>query len=158
MLPMVRSATGEAPGAATAHSALAGIASLVGPGNAGGASALRFLPDTLTVRRGDLVVWTMPDPMEIHTVTFTSGEAPPEFIEPRFGPGGPASGPPTLVINANVAGAAGGPGYTGQGYLNSGILGSGQSFVLNIDAPAGAYDYICLVHGPSMKGTIVVTE
>jgi len=146
----VHAATGG-PGGATVHSALAGL------GQGAGASMLAFLPGQLTVRRGDVVVWTMPDPFEIHTVTFTSGAPPPEFIEPQFGPDGPGAGPPTLVIPARVAGATGGDTYSGTGYVNSGILGNGSSFALRFDAPAGSYEYLCLVH-PFMKGTVTVTE
>ncbi len=155
-----RSSRGTATGAATTHTALAGIANLAGQGNAGGASALRFLPDSLTVRRGDLVVWTVADPLEIHTVSFASGGATPPFVDPRPGPAGP-SGPPLLVVPANVANPAGGGSYTGQGYVNSGILGPGGSLVLNIDAPPGTYTYYCVIHGSpagGMRATVTVTE
>jgi len=157
----VRSAPGMAPGATAVHSAAVGIASLVGPGTAGGASALLFLPRTLTVRRGDLVVWVNADPLEVHTVTFTSGAAPPPFFEVRPGPAG-AMGPPLLVIPADVAGPAGGPVYTGQGYANSGLVTPGNGWALTIDAPAGSYEYVCLIHvgpdGTGMRGTVIVTE
>ena len=98
------------------------------------------------------VVFTVADPFEIHTVTFLSGEAPPDFIVPQ---GEAENGPPTLVIPANVAGPEGGPVYSGQGYFNSGILGDGQSYVLSFDTP-GSYQYQCLIHD-NMKGTITVT-
>jgi len=139
------------PGGATVHTALAGL------GFAGGASKQAFLPDRLSVRRGDVVVWTMPDPFEIHTVTFVSGAEAPGFVEPQFGPGGPGAGPPRLVIPANVVNPTGGTTYTGTGYVNSGILGNGASFALRVDAPAGTYDYLCIVH-PFMRGTVTVTE
>lgn len=146
-LPQVLPATGTAPGAATVHTGLVGFAS------AGGASVFRFLPDAITVRRGDLVEWTLADPLEIHTVTFLSGSDAPAFVEPRPNP----MGPPTLVIPANVAGPAGSAVYTGQGYVSSGIVTPGNSFVLTFDAPAGVYQYQCLVH-PQMIGTITVVE
>ena len=141
----------EAPGRTTVHSALAGL------GQGIGASTLAFLPAQLSVRRGDIVVWTMPDPFEIHTVTFVSGAEPPGFVEPRFGPGGPGAGPPMLVIPANVVNPTGGDTYSGTGYVNSGILGNGSSFALRFDAPAGSYEYLCLVH-PFMRATVTVTE
>jgi plastocyanin len=93
----------------------------------------------------------MPDPFEIHTVTFLSGAPAPEFIQPRPQP----TGPPQLVIPANVVGAAGGGTYTGQGIVNSGILGNGHAFFLRFDAPPGAYEYVCLIH-PTMKSTVTV--
>jgi len=55
----------------------------------------------------------------------------------------------------------GGTTYTGQGFLNSGQLFGGArgriAFVAEIDAPAGTYEYQCLIH-PDMKATITVTE
>ncbi len=141
----------EAPGRATVHTALAGLS------NIAGVSLLAFLPERLTIRRGDIIVWTMPDPANFHTVTFVSGANPPAFVEPQFGPGGPGAGPPMLVIPASVANPTGGTTYTGTGYVNSGILLNAQSFALRFDAPAGSYEYLCLVH-PFMRGTVMVNE
>lgn len=126
---------------------------LVGLGNGFGASALQFLPGNITLRRGEYVIWAMPDPFEIHTVTFTSGAPPPEFVQPQPQP----SGPPRLLIPANVASPAGGQSYTGQGYANSGIMTNGDAYALRFDAPAGTYDFLCLVH-PFMTGRITVTD
>ena len=125
----------------------------LGANFAGGVSALQMLPGAITVHKGDTVVWTNADPFEIHTVTFTSGGDLPSFTEdmPRFLPSGPV-----IVSPANVASPVGGTSYTGTGYLNSGILFPGNSFVLTIDAPPGTYTYNCLVHAPTMKGTITV--
>ncbi len=144
-----------APMAMSGRPAIHAVAA--GLGNPAGVSALRFLAEDITVRRGDSVVWTNPDGFEIHTVSFTSGGPLPEFTEVRPGPAGPM-GPPMIVIPANVAGPAGGGVYSGQGYANSGILGAGQSFAMRFDAPAGKYEYVCLVHAPLMKGTVTVTE
>jgi plastocyanin len=134
--------------AGTVHTALAGT------GNGFGASALQFINGDKSIRRGDTVVWTSPDPFEIHTVTFPGSAPEPEFIQPRPQP----SGPPQLVIPANVASPVGGDTYTGtgQGYANSGILPAGGSYALTFDAPAGAYRYFCVVH-PWMRGTITVS-
>ena len=125
-------------------------AAQVGVGNAFGASALAFINGDRTVNRGDTMVWTNTDPFEIHTVTFTSGGKLPDFVTPQP----QSSGPPLLVIPANVV-APTGDTYTGTGFFNSGILSAGSSFAAKIDAPAGAYDYFCVVH-PWMKGTITV--
>jgi plastocyanin len=129
------------------HTAMAGL------GDGFGASAIQFLPADLTVRRGDTVVWAMPDPYEIHTISFTSGGTPPDFVEPRPQP----SGPPMLVIPSTVAGPVGGATYTGQGLVSSGIVGNGGAYVLKFDAPAGTYEYLCLIH-PTMRGRVTVTE
>jgi plastocyanin len=131
------------------HSAMAGL------GDGFGASALRFLPGELTVRRGDAVVWVMPDPFEVHTVSFASGQTPPDFVEPR--PPAQPGGPPQLVIPTTVAGPVGGAAYTGQGLVSSGILGNGGAFFLRFDAPAGTYEYLCLIH-PTMRGRVTITE
>jgi len=131
----------------TIHTAVAGM------GDGYGASLIQFAPQNLTVKRGDTVVWVMPDPFEIHTITFTSGATPPELAEPRPQP----SGPPLLVIPANVAGPAGGTTYTGQGIVNAGIVGNGGGFILRFDAPPGTYNYVCLIH-PTMKASVTVTE
>lgn len=122
-----------------------------------GASKVAFVPDNIAVRRGDVLTWTNSDTFNIHTVTFTSGATPPDFpdVVPQAG------GPPQLILRANVAGPAGGTTYSGEGYVNSGIVFPGQSFALTIDAPAGTYTYLCLIHGTlngGMRGTITVTE
>lgn len=136
-----------------------------GAGDAAGDEIVQFFPQTLTVHRGDVVVWNSPDPWEPHTVTFTSGAPPPAFGDVRPGP----DGAPQLVLTREVAGATGGSVYTGSGYLNSGVLwpedgdglGFATSFTLTIDAPAGTYSYLCLVHGSEsggMRGTVTVVE
>jgi plastocyanin len=112
---------------------------------------MQFLNGDITVRRGDTVVWAMADPFEEHTVTFTSGATPPAVAEPRPQP----AGPPALVVPADVAGPAGGDTYTGEGYVNSGILGPGATFALRFDAPPGTYEYLCLLHR-EMKAQITV--
>jgi plastocyanin len=149
-LQFVQPGKASLPGGATVHTLAAGA------GDAGGMTTLQFLPNTYTVKRGDTVVWSVPDPNEIHTVTFTSGAKNPDFVDVRP----QAAGPPMIVIPANVAGPVGGTTYNGQGYLNSGIIFAGNSFALRIDAPAGTYEYLCLVHVDDykMKATITVTE
>jgi plastocyanin len=124
---------------------------LAGAGNGYGASVLGFVNGDLTVKRGDTVVWTFADPFELHTVTFTSGGAPPAFVEPRP----QTSGPPLLVIPASVASPSGDT-YSGTGMANSGLMPYGNTFALRFDAPPGAYAYLCLLH-PWMNGTVTVS-
>lgn len=142
MLPSVRPASAD-----DLHTVDAGLASGFG------VSALQFLPGDLTVRRGERVAWTIADPFEIHTITFTSGQEAPPFIEVRP----QAEGSPLLVIPAEVASPRGGSSYDGAEYANSGILTPGNSYILTIDAPPGVYDYLCVVH-PQMRGRVVVVE
>lgn len=147
----VQSAATTARGGVGVHTVAAGVNSPIG------ASKLGFLSDSLTVRRGDVVTWLNADSYNPHTVTFVSGGTAPSFGDPVLQP----DGPPLIVFGANVVGPAGGSSYTGQGYVNSGILFAGQSFALTIDAPAGTYTYFCVIHGTEsggMKATITVTE
>jgi len=146
----IQSATVSANGITT-HSLTAGL------GDGFGGSAFLFLPGNITVKRGDVVTWTLADAAEPHTITFTSGAPLPEEIEVHPPAEGQAA-PPTFLFPANVANPVGGTTYTGQGYLNSGLLFDGMSFTVRIDAPAGTYEYYCLLHDPVMKGTITVTE
>jgi plastocyanin len=126
---------------------------LAGWGDGSGASAHRFLPGNVTVRRGEAVVWTAPDPAAAHSVTFTSGAQPPDRVDLRLQPGGP----PRLVLPANVVQPAGGVTYSGQGYAHSGRLRGGAVFRLRFDAPVGVYEYLCLFD-PEMRGVVTVTE
>ena len=105
------------------------------------------------LRRGDTVVWVMPDPFEVHTISFASGGTPPDFVEPRP----QTAGPPQLVIPPTVAGPVGGSTYSGQGLVSSGIIGNGSAYLLRFDAAPGTYEYLCLIH-PTMRGKITVTE
>lgn len=150
-LRAVRLADATAPFGTSVHTVAAGL-------NTGaGASVLQFVPSTLSVQRGDLVAWVVTDPNEPHTITFTSGDQPPEFVEVVPQPDG------TVVFaqRHDVFSAVGGTTYTGSGFLNSGQLLGGVrgplGFVAVIDAPAGDYQYQCLIHR-EMKGTITVTE
>lgn len=140
-------------GHGTSPSGTGVVTSAAGVSDPGGVSKLAFLPGDLTVHVGDVVVWTLADPFEAHTVTFTGGAPPPDFATPA---GPPTNGPPTLVIRANVAGPVGGSTYSGQGYANSGILFPGQSYALSFSTP-GTYQYLCLIH-PFMMGTVTVTQ
>jgi plastocyanin len=127
-----------------------------GVGDTFGASADIFAPGNVTVPRGGTVVWYLPDPFNVHTITFSSGATPKDLIVPKP----QSSGPPTLTIPADVATPQGGTSYTGQGYLNSGLLFGGSSFVATMDAPPGTYTYYCIIHGSpqgGMMGTITVT-
>lgn len=147
----VRLANATAPTGQDAHSVAAGLS------NGSGGTALQFLPADLNVHRGDSVAWVLTDPLEAHTITFTSGVPAPDFVEvmPQ------SDGTRVFAQKPETYSPVGGTTYTGQGYLNSGQLFGGArgplSFVALIDAPAGTYAYLCLIH-PDMKGTITVTE
>ncbi len=120
-------------------------------------SILRFTPDALTVKVGDTVRWVMKDPYEIHTITFSGAEQPPEFVIPEPQP----QGPPKIYFNPKVVAPAGGATHKWIGYYNSGILTSTvepgpKQYSVTFTTP-GTYTYWCVVHVPEgMKGTIVV--
>lgn len=125
----------------------------------GGWSSLRFSRGTVTIKRGTTVTWVVRDPLEIHTVTFTGGEKPPDFVVVEA----QAQGPPKLLMPAKAAAPTPVKTYAGKGYVNSGILfppgmpgNPPTSFSLTFNTP-GRYEYICVIHLPwGMKGTIVV--
>lgn len=137
------------------------VVSLIGDYPKGGYTFLRFTREPLVVKRGATVTWKMADPTEIHTVTFLSGQKPPEFVlvEPQ------KQGPPKLRFNPKVEAPTAAKTYEGKGYGNSGIMftpGPGappnapSEFSLTF-TKAGRYEYVCMVHfAEGMKGTIVV--
>ncbi len=124
-----------------------------------GWTLLRFSRQPLVITRGTTVTWTVGDPFEIHTVTFTSGQKLPDFlvVEPQ------KQGPPKLLVPAQALNATQTKEYAGQGYVNSGILfppgipgNPPTSFSLTF-TKSGRYEYSCVVHAPwGMKGTIIV--
>ena len=124
-----------------------------------GYSLLRFSRLPLTVERGATVTWTMQDPFEIHTVTFTSGQKPPDFVLVQPQP----KGPPRLMLNPKAVAVTPQQTYDGRGYVNSGLLFSTstpgnvrRSYSLTFTTP-GRYEYWCIVHVPEgMKGVIIV--
>ncbi|HWC73393.1 MAG TPA: plastocyanin/azurin family copper-binding protein, partial [Gemmatimonadales bacterium] len=122
-------------------------------------SVLRFTPKPLVVPRGSTVTWTMRDTFEVHTVTFTSGEKPPQFVVPEAQPGGP----PKLLLNPRALTPTTTTQYDGTGYVNSGMLfppGNPaklpSSYSLTFTTP-GRFEYWCLIHADvGQRGTIIV--
>ena len=125
----------------------------------GGWSILRFSQGPLTIKAGTTVTWVVRDPLEIHTVTFTGGEKPPDFVVVEA----QAQGPPKLLFPTKIAAQTSLKAHPGKGWVNSGILfppgapgNPPTSFSLTFNTP-GRYDYICLVHVPwGMKSAIIV--
>jgi plastocyanin len=136
------------------------IVTLIGDPNLG-YSIYRFTREPLVIARGSTVTWQMRDPEEIHTVTFTSGQSPPEVIVPEK----QKQGPPKLVIPARVVNRTETTTYDGTGFVHSGILyppnvfpgDPPTSFSLTFTRP-GQYTYQCLIHDDpeGMRGTIIV--
>src|SRR5574337_752757 len=124
-----------------------------------GYSLLRFSRQPLIVTRGATVTWRMQDPFETHTVTFTSGQKPPDFVLVQPQP----QGPPKLMLNPKAVAATPQKTYDGTGYGNSGLLFSTstpgnvrRSYTLTFTKPV-RYDYWCIVHvTEGMKGVVIV--
>ncbi|BDE07779.1 hypothetical protein WPS_30550 [Vulcanimicrobium alpinum] len=108
-----------------------------GSSNMEAMQSFRFYPSSLTVNVGDTVHWAFPSG-EPHTVT---------LLGPRT-----AYPPPTDPTSAQPFG---GPTYDATTYTSSGFLLLGKSYSLTFTNP-GTYTYTCLLHGPAMRGTIVV--
>lgn len=122
----------------------------------GRASVIRFVPEALTIKAGDAVRWVMRDPMELHTVTFSGTERPPNLT--LQGP--QTRGQPKIYFNPTVVVPGGGAVHTGDGYYNSGLMGLSapgpKTYTVAFTRP-GTYTYWCVVHGAQgMKGIIRV--
>lgn len=134
---------------------------------------LRFFPDDLTIKVGQTVTWRAPHPHDFHTITF----GPMEYLQPIgqsfIAPdtSSPQGGPPTLLANPLVIYPSDPPSAAvsydgsnhGNGFLNSGVIEGDEAFPLPgrfsaTFTKAGAYRYLCLVHGPDMSGTVNVTQ
>jgi plastocyanin len=97
----------------------------------------RMYPDTLTVNAGDSITWRF-TAVEPHTITFpVPGHTAP---------------PPT---DPSVPLPAGGSSFDGTTYTSSGFKFKGMTYTLRFTKP-GTYPFVCLIHGPEMKGTIIV--
>jgi plastocyanin len=130
---------------------------LVGAENLSHASGvMAFFPAMLHIHVGDTVLWKQ-NTHEIHTVTFLAGLEPPALIIPAPDPFPPGS----FMLNPQVAFpfAPQDGMYDGSTYANSGIMstdpGNPTQFSLTF-TQEGTFNYICLVHGIMMSGTVVV--
>ena len=133
---------------------------LVGAENAPrGIDVMAYFPGHVRVHVGDTVHFVQ-NGNEIHTVTFLGGAQLPEFIVPAASLGLPAD-PSPLVFNPQVVARTASPVSLGDTttWVNSGVMGRepGQfpSFDVTFTAP-GTYEYVCVVHGMMMSGTVTV--
>ncbi|HEY3247597.1 MAG TPA: plastocyanin/azurin family copper-binding protein [bacterium] len=107
-----------------------------------------FYPRRVQIAVGDTITWQV---FGFHNVAFTSGAKPPDF-EIQQGT--------KRIANPAVAFPAGGKTYDGTGYANSGVPqdpSKPMTYSLTF-AKAGTYSYLCIVHGPSMGGEVVVSD
>ena len=113
------------------------VGGMVGPSD-----LQQFYASKLDIRVGDTVVWKSAVATP-HTATFLGGTALPV---------------PPIPENPKVMQAAPAPaGYTGTGYLNSGIIGvnwPAQQFSQKFTT-AGSFPYICVLHVDQGMGGVV---
>lgn len=121
-----------------------------------GASIMSFFPQTVRIHVGDSVTWKI-NSHEIHTVTFLAGGPMPELLIPA-----PSNNYGAILQVNPVVGFPVSPNnnqYDGTTYANSGIMttdpGGFTTYALTFTAE-GSFDYICVVHGMMMSGTIQV--
>ena len=116
-----------------------------------------FFPAALMIHVGDTVHWVA-NSNEFHTVTFLAGSPMPAFVIPA-----PKGAKSPVMANPQAAFPAAPPHgwYNGATFANSGLmgLGAGQAREFNLTfTKAGTFNYICLVHGQMMSGTIIVVD
>jgi plastocyanin len=140
---------------------------------------LDYFSRTVTVHTGDVITWQWARSSEPHTVTLLPAGTPVTnaafnklFPTANFAPDTDdgAKAPPAANFGVDEQVGCGnspyyrgtGPcSFTGNNIVNSGvenlIPGQGpQTYSLRVNAAPGVYHYICLIHGPSMSGTIRV--
>jgi plastocyanin len=128
---------------------------LVGSENTAlGISIMSFFPQNVRIHVGDTVTW-IANSHEIHTVTFLAGDPmPPIIIQAPAGMDSP------LQINPLAAFPTPSDGnYDGTSYMNSGIISTDPGFVKTFSltfTQEGVYDYVCIIHGQLMSGTVTV--
>jgi plastocyanin len=122
-----------------------------------GADVDAYFPDILQIHAGDTVHWKQ-NANEIHTVSFLAGTPIPDLVIPV-----PNGSPSPLMLNPVAAypTAPANGQYDGTTFANSGIMGpdpgQAQSFDLTFTTP-GTYNYVCIVHGVTMSGKIIVVD
>lgn len=120
-------------------------------------SVMRFAPGDLQIHVGESVAFVNHDTgMMPHTVSFRGDTPVLDVVVPQP----QQDGPPLLLFNPAVFGPSGNArAFTGQEYLNSGVLmqgAPGEPFSVTFTRP-GTYEYVCLLHeNMGMKGTITV--
>src|SRR5581483_2079358 len=143
-------------------------------------SFLRFFPASVTVHRGDVVDAAWAGAGTPHTATVVPDQYPERWRRQNQAPGDPwalvvpdaaAGGDDNeLVINPAVlapsdptcgASASTPCAFDGSSVVNSGFAFGDPSnepaFYVKMDAPAGTYSFVCLVH-PGMDLTVNVVD
>jgi plastocyanin len=136
----------------------AGIGEVVTTTGAGSqtASLMRFLRDTIVVRVGDTVEWTMLDSSINHTVTFGAEPADPRPPSANVLPTADGArfaviGSPTDSVNSGFLSPAP-QDRAGLAQSPPGVTGFRVTFT-----STGTFHYICAIHDElGMEGTVIV--
>jgi plastocyanin len=124
-----------------------------------GVDIMAYFPSTLRIHVGDTVRWFQ-NSNEIHTVTFLGGQPLPATVVEAAPLGLPVT-PSPFVFNPLATDRTQAPVTLGDQttWANSGIMGRepGQfrSFSVTFTAE-DTYEYVCIVHGMMMSGTVRV--
>lgn len=116
----------------------------------------RFMPADIHVREGDSIEWTAQG-IEGHTITFADEKQFIDLVSSYLQPD-PAD-PAQKIFNPDIAlKSLTGETFAGDGtYYNSGFIGVPveQKYRLTF-TKSGLYQYVCMVHPFTMRGTVSV--
>jgi plastocyanin len=156
-------ASDASPTAATAGDLPTAAAAPAGPttfkvlaGKAEGAMDIEmFMPAAVHVREGDSIEWTAQG-FEGHTITFATDTQLQEVFKGYLQPD--PEDPQQQIFSPLAAFPAGGNSVAGDNtYVNSGFIGvpTEATYTLTF-TKRGVYQYLCLVHPFTMRGTVSV--
>ncbi len=128
---------------------------------------LTYFPDVLTVKVGTTVNFVNKAPTEVHNVTFGPSKWVGAFEKKTdifpMGPKGPNQVNPVFPYGSEPKGKYQYDGTNhGNGFLALPLTAGSPHIPLPRAAAVtftkpGKYKYICLIHGPDMNGTVIVT-
>ncbi len=129
---------------------------VIGGARQGAIDVDEFLPPDVRIRAGDTIEWTSSGSVG-HTVSFADGvhlQSLTDYTVPD-----PAD-PSQLLFNPEISLRFGGDTYDGAAeFVSSGFIGVFRESVDRLTfAKAGLYEYVCLNHPLTMRGTVDVVD
>jgi plastocyanin len=116
----------------------------------------RFMPGDIHVREGDTIQWTAQG-IEGHTISFVEQKQLNTLLSGYLQPD--PSDPTQVIFNPDIAlKSRTGDTYAGDStFYNSGFIGIPAEATYKLTfTKSGVYQYICLVHPFTMRGTVSV--